>query len=105
MILMVTTPADAAKNTMKEKTSMSHAEFLDMIHENFVDEVNSANKYLDYYDFAKEHGKEYEAEVLIRVANDEESHARYLLKILGGNDYKISPTEMSMYDEMEERFH
>lgn len=84
---------------------MTHAEFLDMMHELFVDEVNSANKYLEYYDFAVENGKEYEAEVLIRVANDEESHARYLLKILNGNSYTISETEMAHYDEMEEHFH
>lgn len=102
---MVTTPVDSTKNAAQEKTAMTHAEFLDMIHECFVDEVNSANKYLEYYDFAKEHNKQYEAEVLIRVANDEESHARYLLKILEGNDYKVSDMEKHNYDDMEEHFH
>lgn len=101
---MVATPTDSAKNATQEKSMMTKEEFLDMIHECFVDEINSANKYIGYHDFAEEHNKKYESEVLIRIANDEESHARYLLKILDGNGYKISDAEMSAYNYMEEHF-
>ena len=84
---------------------MTEAEFLDMLHECFVDEIHDTKKHLGYAEFAKKHNSDYDTEVLIRIANDEESHARYLLKVLEENHYDVASTEMGYYQEMERLFH
>ena len=83
----------ATETTITMQETMTEAEFLDMLHECFVDEI------------AKKHNSDYDAEVLIRIANDEESHARYLLKVLDENHYAVASTEMGDYQEMERLFH
>lgn len=95
----------AAVTTITPQGTMTEAEFLDMLHECFVDEIHDAKKYIGYAEFAKKHNSDYDAEVLIRIANDEESHARYLLKVLEENHYSVSSTEMGEYQEMEHLFH
>lgn len=95
----------ATEATVTMQKTMTKAEFLDMLHECFVDEIHDAKKYLGYSEFAKEHNSDYDAEVLIRIANDEESHARYLLKVLEENHYAVVSTEMGDYQEMERLFH
>ena len=93
------------ETTITAQETMTEAEFLDMLHECFVDEIHDAKKYLGYAEFAKKHNSDYDAEVLIRIANDEESHARYLLKVLEENHYAVASTEMGDYQEMERLFH
>ena len=102
----------ATETTVTTQETMTEAEFLDMLHECFVDEIHDAKKYLGYSEFAKKLadwknkcGSDYDAEVLIRIANDEESHARYLLKVLDENHYAVASTEMGDYQEMERLFH
>ena len=95
----------ATETTITAQETMTEAEFLDMLHECFVDEIHDAKKYLGYAEFAKKHSSDYDAEVLIRIANDEESHARYLLKVLEENHYDVASTEMGDYQEMERLFH
>lgn len=95
----------ATENMVTTQETMTEAEFLDMLHECFVDEIHDAKKYFGYAEFAKRHNSDYDAEVLIRIANDEESHARYLLKVLEENHYSVASTEMGNYQEMERLFH
>ena len=95
----------ATEATVTMQKTMTEAEFLHMLHECFVDEIHDAKKYLGYSEFAKEHNSDYDAEVLIRIANDEESHARYLLKVLEENHYAVVSTEMGDYQEIERLFH
>ena len=95
----------ATETTITAQETMTEAEFLDMLHECFVYEIHDAKKYLGYTEFAKKHNSDYDAEVLIRIANDEESHARYLLKVLEENHYDVASTEMGYYQEMERLFH
>lgn len=95
----------ATETTITAQETMTEAEFLDMLHECFVDEIHDAKKYFGYAEFAKRHNSDYDAEVLIRIANDEESHARYLLKVLEENHYAVASTEMGDYQEMERLFH
>lgn len=95
----------ATEATITEQETMTEAEFLDMLHECFVEEIHDAKKYLEYAEFAKNHNSDYDTEVLIRIASDEESHARYLLKVLDENHYSIASTEMGDYQEMEHLFH
>ena len=94
----------ATEATVTMQETMTEAEFLDILHECFVDEIHDAKKYLGYSEFAKKHNSDYDAEVLIRIANDEESHARYLLKILDENHDAVARTEMGDYQEMERLF-
>ena len=95
----------STENMVTTHETITEAEFLDMLHECFVDEIHDAKKYLGYAEFAKKHNSDYDAEVLIRIANDEESHARYLLKVLEENHYAVASTEMGDYQEMERLFH
>ena len=94
----------ATEATVTMQETMTEAEFLDILHECFVDEIHDAKKYLGYSEFAKKHNSDYDAEVLIRIANDEESHARYLLQILDENHDAVARTEMGDYQEMERLF-
>ena len=95
----------ATEATVTTQETMTEAEFLDMLHDCSVDELHAAKKYLGHAEFAKQHNSDYDAEVLIRIANDEESHARYLLKVLDENHYSVASTEMGDYQEMERLFH
>ena len=51
----------ATEATVTMQKTMTEAEFLDMLHECFVDEIHDAKKYLGYSEFAKKHNSDYDA--------------------------------------------
>lgn len=94
-----------ATTTAVNQEEMTETTFFDSLHNCFVEEIHDAKKYLEYAEFAKKHSSAYDAEVLIRIANDEESHARYLLKVFEENHYAVPSVEIGDYQEIERLFH
>ena len=89
----------------KEHRMMSLSEITDKLHEEFEDEIDGANLYLDMANSAA-HMNHYQlAEVLCAMAKDEFSHAKFIHCFLKESGVHVSDEIQKEWTELDNRFH
>lgn len=89
----------------REHRMMSISDITDKLHEEFMDEIEGANQYMDMANSAA-HMHHYDlAEVLSAMAKDEFSHANFIHHFLKESGVQISESCHEAWEELEVRFH
>lgn len=88
---------------------MTKQEMMMKFKDHFADEVGDIETYLDLSEAAEAIGEDEAAEMLMRIANDEETHAHALKEIVEDMGGVCSEEEVSKYhaaeNRMEHRLH
>lgn len=88
-----------SRGTMDEDMKKFYHEMM----EDFPDEINDANKYLDFARMAKKHGDEEIAEGLIEIAKDEYTHAHFIREILIDEGLEMKPGVNEAFEMLKKR--
>lgn len=91
--------------THKKHYRMSLAEITDKLHEEFEDEIEGANEYLNMANSAASMGHMDLADTLLAMAKDEFSHARFIHCFMKESGVHVSDEVHEDWKELENRFH
>lgn len=83
---------------------MSLSEITDSLYEQFPDEINDANHYMDMAKSAYDMGHEHLAECLCEVAKEEFTHAKFIHYHLNESGVEIPEEWHKEWEELENRF-
>lgn len=89
----------------KDHRMMSLSEITNKLHEDFSDEIEGANLYLDMANSAMHMHHCDLADILCAMANDEFSHARFIHCFLKESGIHVSEDIHKEWEELESRFH
>lgn len=87
-----------------EKTTMTIEDISKKLHEEFSEEIQGANMYMDMAEDAERLGHSETAYYLSEIAKDEYSHACYIYMYLNENNIPIDKEDSDDWNKLMNRF-